>query len=238
MPPRVLAAPVGAWQGGAMAAEGPGRGRPSDRLEQRVIRAAEGALARQRFVAPVDVLMGLGWLHQSQVDAWRQGRVEYLERVVDANLAKISKAMGHFHRFARDRGLTPSETAYLARSRDHRPLRFSRSGAPAIEQAYRTHWVAPDLSPARRERLRERQSRPPDLVVLTASHDWSCSRCGAEQWRGNLLLMEDPGPVCMSCAGFDNLVFLGAGDATLTRRARRYSRQSVVVVRFSARSAT
>lgn len=202
-----------------------------DQLEQRVARAAEAALARQQFVAPVDVLMGLGWLRQSQVDAWRQGRVECLERVVDANLAKISKAMGHFRRWARDRGLTPSETPYLAR--DHRLLRFSQSGAPGIEQAYRTHWVAPDLPPARRERLRERQSRPPDLVVIAASNDWSCSRCGAARGRGNLLLMEGPGPVCMVCAGLDALVFVPAGDATLTRRAKRFSRESVVVVRFS-----
>lgn len=210
-----------------------GRVTPPDRLEQRVVRAAEEVLSRQRYVAPVDVLLDLGWLHQSQVDAWRQGRVECLERVVDANLAKISKAMGHLRRWARDRGLSPSETAYVAWARDRRPLRFSRSGAPAIEQAYRTHWVAPDLSPARRERLRERQSRPPDLVVIEASRDWACSRCGADRGRGNLLLMECPGPVCMACAGLVGLVFLPAGDATLTRRARRLSRQPVVVVRFS-----
>ena len=51
-----------------------------------MVRAAEAALARQRFVAPLDVPLGLGWLHQSQIDAWRQGRVDCLERVVGATL--------------------------------------------------------------------------------------------------------------------------------------------------------
>lgn len=35
------------------------------------------------------------------------------------------------------------------------------------------------------------------------------------------------------CADMDHLVFLGAGDAALTRRAKRASRQSAVVVRLS-----
>jgi hypothetical protein len=50
---------------------------------------------------------------------------------------------------------------------------------------------------------------------------------------GGLLMMEEPGPVCMSCADIDHLVFLAPGDAALTRRAKANSRLSAVVVRFS-----
>jgi len=45
--------------------------------------------------------------------------------------------------------------------------------------------------------------------------------------------MEDRGPVCMSCADLGHLVFLPSGDAALTRRARKHSRLSAVLVRFS-----
>ena len=45
--------------------------------------------------------------------------------------------------------------------------------------------------------------------------------------------MDDPGPLCMACAELDHLVFLPSGDAALTRRARRGSGLSAVVVRFS-----
>ena len=37
----------------------------------------------------------------------------------------------------------------------------------------------------------------------------------------------------MQCADLDHLVYLPAGDAALTRRAKRASRLSAVVVRFS-----
>jgi hypothetical protein len=47
-------------------------------------------------------------------------------------------------------------------------LRFSRSGNPNIEAAYRTHWVSPKLSEKKRERLAEKASRAPDPVSSDA----------------------------------------------------------------------
>ena len=200
------------------------------KLEQRVVRAAEAALAERRFVTAVDVLVGIGWLSPPAVDHWRQGRVEYLEREVQANLHKISTAMSLLRRWAEQRDLKPSETAYVARTRDRRPLRFSASGNLEIERAYRTHWVSPELSEAERAALAEKQSRPPDLVVVRAIKDWTCTECSGT---GELLIMEDPGPLCMACADLDHLVFLPAGNTALTRRAKKASRLSAVVVRFS-----
>jgi hypothetical protein len=196
-------------------------------IERRVARAAEAALAKRKFVTAIDVLVGVGWLEPRRVDEWRQGRVDYLERVTVANLGKISTAMRSFRRWAQARGLRPSETAYLARTRDRRPLRFSKSG----ERSYRTHWVAPEVSERKRARLAERQSRPPDLVVVSPLNDFTCSVCGDEQ--GGWLIVDDGGPVCMACADMEHLVFLASGDAALTRRAKAASRLSAVLVRFS-----
>lgn len=201
------------------------------RIERRVTEAAEAALAQRKYVSAIDVLVGIGWVAHSDVDRWRQGRIEYLERAVQPNLRKTSAAMRAFRDWAKDRGLKPSETAYVARTRDRRPLRFSKSGDAQIERAYRTHWVDPELSEAKRVRLAERQSRPPDLVVISPLKDWTCVKCG-DAGEG-LLLMEDDGPICMACADLDHLVFLRSGHAALTRRAKKASRLSAVVVHFS-----
>ena len=69
-----------------------------------------------------------------------------------------------------------------------------------------------------------------DLVVVSPLRDWTCHACGGT---GGLLVMEDAGPLCMRCADMDHLVFLASGDAALTRRARKGSGLSAVVVRFS-----
>ena len=45
--------------------------------------------------------------------------------------------------------------------------------------------------------------------------------------------MEGPGPLCLRCADLDHLVYLPAGDPALTRRAKKASGLSAVVVRFS-----
>jgi hypothetical protein len=199
-------------------------------LERRVADAAEAALAQQSYVSAIDVLLGLGWLAPWHLERWRQGRVDDLERIMQVNPSKLRLAMEAFDAWARDSGLEPSEVEYLARSRDHRPLRFSASGDPGLERSYRTHWVSPALSERSRARLAERQSRPPDLVVISPLGDWTCAECGGSS---DLLLMEERGPICMTCADLDHLVFLPSGDATLTRRAKRASGLAAVVVRFS-----
>jgi len=45
--------------------------------------------------------------------------------------------------------------------------------------------------------------------------------------------MEKQKPLCMECADLDHLVFLPSGDVALTRRSRKYSNLSAVVVKFS-----
>jgi len=46
-------------------------------------------------------------------------------------------------------------------------------------------------------------------------------------------MMEDPGPACLRCVGLDDLEFLPAGDALLSRRVKAKSTRCAVVVRFS-----
>jgi hypothetical protein len=201
------------------------------KLANRVIKAAEAALAAQHYVAPVDVLVGIGWLDGGTVKRWRQGQVDYLERVVQTNLSRISEAMKLFRSWATTKGLSPSETHYVARTPRRQALRFSKSGTPAIEKLYRTHWVSPELSEKKRERLAEKVSRAPELVVIQPlNREWTCHKCGGS---GDLLIMENPGPVCLRCAGLDDLAFLPAGDALLTRQVKANSARFAVVVRFS-----
>ena len=200
------------------------------KLDDRVIRAAEAALAAQKYVRPVDVLVGIGWLDPGALARWQRGQVEYLEGVVQINLRRISEAMKLFRSWAVTKGLTPSETHYIARTPSRQMLRFSKSRNPTIEKLYRTHWISGELSEKKRERLVEKASRAPELVVIQPLNDWKCHRCGGT---GDLLITESPGPACLRCAGLDDLEFLSAGDALLTRRVKAKSPRHAVVVRFS-----
>jgi hypothetical protein len=200
-------------------------------LADRVAKAAEAALAARHFASAIDILVGIGWLDPGAAERWRRGQIDCLEEVIPTDPARVSEAMRLFRTWATAQGLLASGTEYLARTPRRQPLRFSRSGDPAIEESYRTHWVSPELSEKKRERLAEKASRAPELVVVQPlKADWKCHRCGGT---GDLLMMETPGPACLRCAGLDDLEFLPAGEALLTRRAKARSSRYAVVVRFS-----
>jgi len=86
-----------------------------------VVVAAEAVLARGTSVSPIDVLVAIGWLPQSTVDGWRRGRVGCLEQVARIHPDKLAAVVEHLRGWAADKGLLPSEVAYLAATRDRRP---------------------------------------------------------------------------------------------------------------------
>ncbi len=75
--------------------------------------------------------------------------------------------------------------------------------------------------------------KPKDLLVIAARRPWTCADCGSGQGRGDLLTMDDAGPLCLACADLGHLEFLARGDTALTRRARKHSTLSAVVVQWS-----
>ncbi len=155
------------------------------KLQRRVAAAAQAALTARGFVTPIDVLVGVGWLQAAQVEQWRRGRIACLERVATANLHKLGTVLRLLRRWATAHGLAPSETVYVAWTRDRHRLRFSAAGDEDIERAYRTHWVSPDLSAAKRvRRAGDRPADPPrspaDTATRTAAtrpRQWPWSVC-------------------------------------------------------------
>jgi hypothetical protein len=119
------------------------------KLARRIAAVAGHALATDQVVTPLDVLVGIGWLPAAQVQAWRRGRVPYLERVAGVNLAKLSTALRLLGDWARRHHLSPSETVYVAWTSDRHRLRFTRTGDTVVERAWRTHWISPALTEAK-----------------------------------------------------------------------------------------
>lgn len=136
-------------------------------IEQRVISAAEQVLLHEQYVSPLDLMIDMKWLQPVHVQAWRKGKIPFLEDVIQANLSQISCAMKCFRHWAAEQGLKPSQTAYLARTRGaKRALRFSISGNPQIETAYRTHYISRLLSEKKQQKL-NRPSGPEVIFQKT-----------------------------------------------------------------------
>jgi len=69
--------------------------------------------------------------------------------------------------------------------------------------------------------------------VFDILRESKCTDCGKQLLGGDFLFIERKRPLCLTCADLDHLVYLARGDTALTRRARKHSKLSAVVVRFS-----
>ena len=101
-------------------------------------------LRENGYISFVDVLLRMGKLAKEDHEAWRLGTIRYLERVIRLNLSQLKYLLHTLKDNARKGGLRPSRTVYVSWGKGpRRPLRFSKSGNPGIEQAYATHFVTP-----------------------------------------------------------------------------------------------
>jgi hypothetical protein len=73
-----------------------------------------------------------------------------------------------------------------------------------------------------------------ELKVFISNRDSTCDEChenlGRKAW---ITLTREKGALCLTCGDLDHLVFLPSGDAALTRRARKHSTLSAVVLKWS-----
>ena len=77
-------------------------------------------------------------------------------------------------------------------------------------------------------------SKVSDIVVFISSRNSACAECGQELGRKAWITLDQKkNALCLSCADLDHLVFLPSGDAALTRRSRKHSGLSAVVVKWS-----
>ncbi len=73
-----------------------------------------------------------------------------------------------------------------------------------------------------------------ELKVFITAGDSSCGECGEQLGRHAwITLVEGKSALCLACADLDHLAFLPSGDAALTRRARKHSTLSAVVLKWS-----
>jgi hypothetical protein len=75
---------------------------------------------------------------------------------------------------------------------------------------------------------------PEELKVFISTRESTCGECGenlgTQAW---IFLRREKGALCLACTDLDHLVFMESGDAALTRRARKHSILSAVVLKWS-----
>lgn len=83
--------------------------------------------------------------------------------------------------------------------------------------------------------MTQKKKQPNELTVFIASGGSKCDECGEELGNGAWITLQgaERKAACLSCADLDHLVFLPSGDTALTRRSRKHSGLSAVVLKWS-----
>ena len=111
-------------------------------LDKEVKRLVHSNRYEKGLVCAVDILMQLNYLTKKDYEDWRFGRVNYLEKVCNINLSKLTLINKLIRKYATELGLKGSWTGYnkYGKGVKHR-LRFSKSGDKNIEDRYATHYI-------------------------------------------------------------------------------------------------
>ncbi|KTD62368.1 hypothetical protein [Legionella shakespearei] len=203
-------------------------------LTLKIVNLASHILDEHQYVSTIDILLGLGYLSPSILEDWYRGRLSYLENGLQVGSEKLSFAIQFFHQWANQKGLIPRERSYIQKaSTSTNYLTFSKNAKNETEQYYKTYYISPMLSDKKQQSLIEKIEKAPEPVVYVVVKDSRCSKCQKEIPRGSFLMIDNSEPFCMTCSPYKDHVYLPAGDALLIRRAKKYSKNFAVVVKFS-----
>lgn len=138
-------------------------------VEERPLNAAKEAYQRQRYVSIIDVLVGMNLLAASNVEAWRKGRIDTLEPLIQGSADNLVRVFNLFIAWALDRGLRPIDTPYTrSTSKAVVPLQATSEADPKLELFFRTSYVAEDFPQKEKRKLTKPAER---VVVQRASGD-------------------------------------------------------------------
>jgi hypothetical protein len=208
-------------------------------LQQRVFKAADSLLKHDGSVGPLELLQEMNFLSHAHVKSWKQGLPQYssIEPSIQCGEKKLQQTYQHFHQWVKQSNLEPFTATYTQATRSGaQPLKISDDDNEATDTFFRTHFRPANLTAAKKERLEKKANKVPDLLVYQVTSKQSeCGECNAELFSGDLIMLEGDAALCLSCADMDHLEFLPSGDAAMTRRSKKASPLSAIVMRFNQR---
>ena len=110
-----------------------------DKLYSKVVNATAILLEKSDEISPAAILIQTGNLTLQNFDAWRHGRIPYLERVFQGSLSKANRYLRLIGFHAHDLKMVPFHHTYCQIGKKNK-LRFAHACNPDIENSYARHF--------------------------------------------------------------------------------------------------
>ncbi len=206
---------------------------------ERVQKGLEILLEHGGVVSPIDLLLQMHMLHDSHLKNWKCGHQLYpdLESHIQCGEDKFARLVEIYYDFVRSHKLVPFEVVFEIRGpHGTQSLKILKEPDEQRDAFFRAAHRRSDLPEAKQKRIEEKRNKPSELAVFEVVTDGGgCTECGVELKISARMILEQQKPLCLECADIDHLELLPAGNATLTRRAKKFSPLSAVLLRFNRR---
>lgn len=111
-------------------------------IQNKVKQICNELIYKQGYISSIDVLKNLNYLTDNNIKDWRFGKIPYLEKICEVNLATLSFINKTIRQIAGDLKLKNSLTVYMKYGKGEKTkLKFSKSGEENIENFYSTHYL-------------------------------------------------------------------------------------------------
>lgn len=113
-----------------------------NQIQVKVKQICHELVFKQGYISSIDVFQSLGYLTDENLKSWRFGKIPYLEKVCNTNLATLSFINKEIRQIATELNLKNSLTVYMKYGKGEKTkLRFSKTGDENIEKFYSTHYI-------------------------------------------------------------------------------------------------
>lgn len=210
----------------------------SKNLNIRVPRAAADALEINGYVSPIELLLQMHLLQSAHLRQWEKGVFKCLYPSIQGGSQKRADIYRIFTIWVRNNDLVQFEATLRTSGRDQsHELQITVDANPETERFFRTYYAPADITKRKLESLKKKLNKPPDLVVFIMQRESAtCHECGTKLSRGNLIFQEQNDSLCLHCADLDHLEFLPSGNAAMSRRSKKYSPLSAIVIQFNRKA--
>ncbi|MCH2207887.1 MAG: DUF2293 domain-containing protein [Lentisphaerales bacterium] len=205
--------------------------------KDKVVKVANDLLIQNDCVNLLDVLCRMNWLDISHIYRWKDGLEDNLESYMQSTPEKRAEVYHIFEEWSAKLPSIEAPWKFHSIITEGKKLQVLDGCQTDLELLFSRHFHSRDLSSRKKTTLHKKLTQKPDLRVFikTGKDDDTCKKCNTTIYRKNFIYTEAHTVYCLDCAGLGQLVFLPSGDATLSRRAKKFTRKFAEVVEFNKR---
>ena len=205
--------------------------------KEKVLKVSNDLLEQNGSINVIDTLNRMGWLDSTHIYSWQDGIEPNLEQFMQSTPEKRAKLYATFSQWSKNLAFIDSPWMCYSLIGEDKILKVLEADCPETEKLFNRHFYKKDLTSRKLKSLIQKLNKKPDtrVFVKTGKNEDSCRKCEKNLIKSSFIYVEAQTVYCLRCVGLAQLTFQPSGDATLSRRAKKFTSTFAEVVEFNKR---